>query len=82
MMAGLPASYFCVKTFSEMGQTEDLKQINLLTPILHGDDDQVVQKVWAMGECAGRCLLGVERPARERQEVMTAANTSPGGRRS
>jgi len=42
MMAGLPASYFCIKAFSETDLTEDLKQIDVPTLILHGDDDQIV----------------------------------------
>ena len=42
MMAGMPASYFCVKAFSETDQTEDLKMIDKPTLILHGDDDQIV----------------------------------------
>jgi non-heme chloroperoxidase len=42
MMAGFPASYFCVKAFSETDQTEDLKRIDVPTLILHGDDDQIV----------------------------------------
>jgi non-heme chloroperoxidase len=42
MMAGLPASYFCVKAFSETDQTEDLKKFDVPTLILHGDDDQIV----------------------------------------
>lgn len=42
MMAGLPASYFCIKAFSETDQTEDLKKMNVPTLILHGDDDQIV----------------------------------------
>src|SRR4030088_623268 len=42
MMAGFPASYFCVKAFSETDQTEDLKKIDVPTLILHGDDDQIV----------------------------------------
>ena len=42
MMAGFPASYFCVKAFSETDQTEDLKKIDVPTLILHGDADQIV----------------------------------------
>ena len=42
MMAGMPASYFCIKTFSETDTTEDLKKFNVPTLILHGDDDQIV----------------------------------------
>jgi non-heme chloroperoxidase len=42
MMAGFPASYFCVEAFSETDFTEDLKKIDVPTLILHGDDDQIV----------------------------------------
>ena len=42
MMAGFPASYFCVKAFSETDLTEDLKTFDVPTLILHGDDDQIV----------------------------------------
>jgi non-heme chloroperoxidase len=42
MMAGMPASYFCVKAFSETDHTEDLKKFDVPTLVLHGDDDQIV----------------------------------------
>jgi non-heme chloroperoxidase len=42
MMASFPASYFCIKAFSETDLTNDLKKINVPTLILHGDDDQIV----------------------------------------
>src|SRR5438034_2354879 len=42
MMAGMPASYFCIKAFSETDTTEDLKKFDLPTLFLHGDDDQIV----------------------------------------
>jgi non-heme chloroperoxidase len=42
MMAGFPASYFCIKAFSETDLTEDLKKIDIPTLVLHGDDDQIV----------------------------------------
>jgi non-heme chloroperoxidase len=42
MMAGMPASYFGIKAFSETDMTEDLKKIDVPTLILHGDDDQIV----------------------------------------
>jgi non-heme chloroperoxidase len=42
MMAGLPASYFCIKAFSETDLTADLKTFDIPTLILHGDDDQIV----------------------------------------
>jgi non-heme chloroperoxidase len=41
-MAGLPASYFCIKAFSETDFTEDLKKIDVPTLIMHGEDDQIV----------------------------------------
>ena len=41
-MAGLPASYFCIKAFSETDLTEDLKRFDIPTLVLHGDDDQIV----------------------------------------
>jgi non-heme chloroperoxidase len=42
MMAGFPASYFCIKAFSETDLTEDLKRVDVPTLVLHGDDDQIV----------------------------------------
>jgi non-heme chloroperoxidase len=42
MMAGFPASYFCIKAFSETDLTEDLKRFDIPTLVLHGDDDQIV----------------------------------------
>jgi non-heme chloroperoxidase len=42
MMAGFPASYFCIKAFSETDLTEDLKRFDMPTLVLHGDDDQIV----------------------------------------
>src|SRR5262250_2911211 len=42
MMAGMPASYFCVKAFSETDTGGDLKTFNVPTLFLHGDDDQIV----------------------------------------
>jgi len=42
MMAGLKASYDCIKQFSETDFTEDLRKMDVPTLILHGDDDQIV----------------------------------------
>jgi non-heme chloroperoxidase len=42
MMAGFPASYFCIKAFSETDLTEDLAMFSRPTLVLHGDDDQIV----------------------------------------
>ena len=41
-MAGFPASYECIKAFSETDFTEDLKKFDVPTLIMHGDDDQIV----------------------------------------
>jgi non-heme chloroperoxidase len=42
MMAGMPASYLCIKAFSETDFTDDLKKIDVPTLVMHGDDDQIV----------------------------------------
>src|SRR3979411_191392 len=42
MMAGFPASYFCIKAFYEKDQNEDLKRMDIPTLVIHGDDDQIV----------------------------------------
>lgn len=42
MMCCFPASYFCIKAFSETDCTEDLKKFDKPTLIMHGDDDQIV----------------------------------------
>jgi non-heme chloroperoxidase len=42
MRAGFPASFFCIKAFSETDLTEDLKRFDVPTLVLHGDDDQIV----------------------------------------
>ena len=42
MLAGMPASYYCIKAFSETDHTEDLKRFDVPTLILHGSDDQIV----------------------------------------
>jgi non-heme chloroperoxidase len=42
MMGGLRNEYECVKAFSETDFTSDLKDVNVPTLVLHGDDDQIV----------------------------------------
>ncbi|MBI1880655.1 MAG: alpha/beta hydrolase, partial [Chloroflexi bacterium] len=42
MMAGIKGAYDCIKQFSEVDYTEDLKKMDVPTLILHGDDDQIV----------------------------------------
>jgi non-heme chloroperoxidase len=42
MQAGIAPAYDCIKQFSEVDYTEDLKRIDVPTLIIHGDDDQIV----------------------------------------
>jgi non-heme chloroperoxidase len=42
MQGSIKGQYECVKQFSEVDYTEDLKSIDVPTLILHGDDDQIV----------------------------------------
>lgn len=42
MMGGAKAHYDCIAAFSETDFTQDLKEIDVPTLIIHGDDDQIV----------------------------------------
>jgi non-heme chloroperoxidase len=42
MMCGHKNAYDCIKAFSETDFTEDLKNFDVPTLIIHGDDDQIV----------------------------------------
>src|SRR5919204_4128322 len=42
MLAGFKGVIDCIKAFSETDFTEDLKQFDMPTLIVHGDDDQIV----------------------------------------
>jgi non-heme chloroperoxidase len=42
MLGSIKGQYDCIKQFSEIDYTEDLKKIDVPTLILHGDDDQIV----------------------------------------
>jgi non-heme chloroperoxidase len=42
MLGGIKGQYECIKQFSEVDYTEDLKKIDVPTLVLHGDDDQIV----------------------------------------
>lgn len=42
MMGGAKAQYDGIKAFSETNFTEDLKEIDVPTLVMHGDDDQIV----------------------------------------
>ncbi len=60
MLAGMPASYDCIKAFSETDFTEDLKkmsQLEMPTLIVHGDDDQIVP-IKAAGLASAKLVKG------------------------
>ena len=59
MMAGFPASYFCVKAFSETDLTKDLKAFDVPTLILHGSDDQIVP-IAASAMLSSKLVKGAE----------------------
>ncbi|MGO4305579.1 alpha/beta fold hydrolase [Cupriavidus sp. RAF12] len=42
MAGGIKGQYECIRQFSEVDYTEDLKKIDVPTLILHGEDDQIV----------------------------------------
>ncbi len=42
MQSGIKASYDCIRQFSETDFTDDLKQIDVPTLFMHGEDDQIV----------------------------------------
>lgn len=42
MQGGIKGQYDCIREFSEVDYTEDLKAIDVPTLIIHGDDDQIV----------------------------------------
>ncbi|WP_445147231.1 alpha/beta fold hydrolase [Dyella sp. Tek66A03] len=42
MAGGIKGQYDCIREFSEVDYTDDLKKIDVPTLILHGDDDQIV----------------------------------------
>ena len=42
MLGSIQGQYECVKEYSEVDYTEDLKKIDVPTLVLHGDDDQIV----------------------------------------
>ncbi|MFD8423877.1 alpha/beta fold hydrolase [Streptomyces sp. NPDC059466] len=55
MQVGIKSAYDCVKAFSETDLTEDLKQFDVPTLIVHGDDDQIVPIV-AAGEKSSKLV--------------------------
>jgi non-heme chloroperoxidase len=59
MMGGIKGEYDCVREFSEVDYTEDLKKIDRPTLIIHGDDDQIVP-IKASAEKAAKIVRGAQ----------------------
>lgn len=57
MMGGLKGQLDCIKQFSEVDFTEDLKKIDRPTLVLHGDDDQIVP-IGAAGLMTAKLVKG------------------------
>jgi non-heme chloroperoxidase len=66
MQAGFKNVYECVKAFSETDFTKDLKEIDVPTLVLHGDDDQIVP-------IAGSALLSAKLLKNAKLEVVKGA---------
>ena len=66
MQAGFKPIYDCVKAFSETDFTKDLKEINVPSLVLHGDDDQIVP-------IAGSALLSSKLIPNAKLEVVKSA---------
>ncbi|PVE21607.1 alpha/beta hydrolase [Microvirga sp. KLBC 81] len=59
MMGGIKGEYDCIREFSEVDYTEDLKKIDKPTLIIHGDDDQIVP-IKASAEKAAKIVEGAQ----------------------
>jgi non-heme chloroperoxidase len=59
MQVGLKGAYDCIKAFSEADLTEDLRKIDVLTLIIHGDDDQIVP-IGASAMLSSKIVKGAE----------------------
>ncbi len=59
LAGGIKGQYDCIREFSEVDYTADLKAIDKPTLIIHGDDDQIVP-IAATAEKAARLVKGSE----------------------
>jgi len=59
IMGGHKNTYECIKAFSETDFTEDLKQFDVPTLVIHGDDDQVVP-IDISGRASARLVTGAQ----------------------
>ncbi|MFP3757186.1 alpha/beta fold hydrolase [Cupriavidus sp. SIMBA_020] len=57
MAGGIKGQYECIKQFSEVDYTEDLKKFDIPTLILHGEDDQIVP-IDAAGRLSAKIVKG------------------------
>jgi non-heme chloroperoxidase len=59
MMGGHKNTYDCIEAFSETDFTEDLKNFDVPTLVIHGDDDQVVP-IDASGRATAKIVKGAK----------------------
>lgn len=59
MQGGIKAEYDCIREFSEVDYTEDLKKIDKPTLVIHGDADQIVP-IAAAGLKTAKIVKGAE----------------------
>jgi len=59
MMSGHKNAYDCIKAFSETDFTQDLKNFDISTLIIHGDDDQIVP-IGASAMLSSKLIPGAE----------------------
>ena len=59
MMSGHKNAYDCIKAFSETDFTQDLKNFDISTLIIHGDDDQIVP-IGASAMLSSKLVPGAE----------------------
>jgi non-heme chloroperoxidase len=57
MIGGIKGQYDCIREFSEVDYTEDLKKFDMPTLIIRGDDDQIVP-IGAAGLMSAKIVKG------------------------
>jgi non-heme chloroperoxidase len=57
MLGGIKGQLDCIREFSEVDYTEDLKKIDVPTLIIHGDDDQIVP-IGASAQMSAKLVRG------------------------
>ena len=59
MQGGIKGQYDCIREFSEVDYTEDLKKFDKPTLVIHGSDDQIVP-IKAAGEKTAKIVRGAQ----------------------